>query len=190
MTHVTCRLTAKNRNQLRDPTLGNRVWDTFTVLGPTCCLNEYDDVMMRGQVSDAGLRRFGPHHRQLRVTPQPVGLSARRQVASSSAQGGRRKPGTAQVCTANFFFHFSKHHNQPFNGLFSRTTWVSRYQKGKTNLHFTGARVAVSGSGISWAICKSAPRSRQITMPVTHHSVFLQAGCPSCRPTNSVKSLK
>ena len=30
----------------------------------------------------------------------------------------------------------------------------------------------VSGSGISWAICKSAPRSRQITMPVPHHSVF------------------
>jgi len=25
MTHVTCRLTAKNRNQLRNPTLGNRV---------------------------------------------------------------------------------------------------------------------------------------------------------------------
>jgi len=22
----------------------------------------------------------------------------------------------------------------PFNGLFSRTTWVSRYQKGKTSL--------------------------------------------------------
>ena len=30
----------------------------------------------------------------------------------------------------------------------------------------------VSGSGISWAICKSAPRSRQITTPVPHHSVF------------------
>ena len=29
-----------------------------------------------------------------------------------------------------------------------------------------------SGSGISWAICKSAPRSRQITMPALHHSVF------------------
>jgi len=29
---------------------------------------------------------------------------------------------------------------QPFNGLFSRTTCVSRYQKGKTNLDFTGAR--------------------------------------------------
>ena len=48
----------------------------------------------------------------------------------------------------------------------------------------------VSGSGISWAICKSAPRSRQITMPSPHYSVFLQAGCPSCRPTNSVKALK
>ena len=29
---------------------------------------------------------------------------------------------------------------QTFNGLFSRTTWVSRYQEGKTNLDFTGAR--------------------------------------------------
>jgi len=29
---------------------------------------------------------------------------------------------------------------QAFNGLFSRTTWVSRYQKGKSNLDFTGAR--------------------------------------------------
>ena len=48
----------------------------------------------------------------------------------------------------------------------------------------------VSGSGISWTICQSAPRSRQITMPAPHHSVFLQTGCPSCRPTNSVKALK
>ena len=30
MTHVTRRLTAKNRDQLRNPTLGNRVWATFT----------------------------------------------------------------------------------------------------------------------------------------------------------------
>ena len=35
---------------------------------------------------------------------------------------------------------FLTHGVQPFNGLFSRTTWVSRYQKGKTNLDFTGAR--------------------------------------------------
>jgi len=29
MTYVTCRLTAKNRDQLRNPTLANRVWATF-----------------------------------------------------------------------------------------------------------------------------------------------------------------
>jgi len=46
----------------------------------------------------------------------------------------------------------------------------------------------VSDSGIIWAICKSAPRSRQ---PHQHPSLsFLQAGCPSCHPTNSVKALK
>ena len=34
MTHITCRLTAKYLDQLRNPTLGNRVWATFTFL--TC----------------------------------------------------------------------------------------------------------------------------------------------------------
>jgi len=29
MTHVACRLTAKNRDQHRNPTLGNRVWATI-----------------------------------------------------------------------------------------------------------------------------------------------------------------
>jgi len=32
LTHVTCRLTAKNRDQLQNPTLGNLVWATFTFL--------------------------------------------------------------------------------------------------------------------------------------------------------------
>jgi len=44
---------------------------------------------------------------------------------------------------------------------------------GKTNLDLLEQEI-VSGSGISWAICKFAPRSRQITMPASHHSVFLQ----------------
>ena len=30
MTHVTCRLTAKNRDQLRNTTRGNQVWATFS----------------------------------------------------------------------------------------------------------------------------------------------------------------
>ena len=47
---------------------------------------------------------------------------------------------------------------------YTRLSWVSRYQKGKTSLDFSKARdYRVLGfSGISWAICKqSAPRSRQ-----------------------------
>jgi len=47
----------------------------------------------------------------------------------------------------------------------------------------------VNGSGISWAMCKSAPHSRHnhaSTAPLS----FLQAECPSCHPTNSVKALK
>jgi len=44
----------------------------------------------------------------------------------------------------------------------------------------------VSGSGISWAICKSASRSRQITMPVPHHSVFYRPhALPVAQPTAS-----
>ena len=44
----------------------------------------------------------------------------------------------------------------------------------------------VSGSDISWAICKSAPRSRQITMPAPHRSVFYRPGAlPATQPTAS-----
>jgi len=44
----------------------------------------------------------------------------------------------------------------------------------------------VSGRGICWAICKSAPRRRQITMPAPHHSVFYRPDAlPTTQPTAS-----
>jgi len=44
----------------------------------------------------------------------------------------------------------------------------------------------VSGSGISWAVCKSAASSRQITMPAPHHSVFYRPDAlPVAQPTAS-----
>jgi len=44
----------------------------------------------------------------------------------------------------------------------------------------------VSGSDISWAICRSAPSSRQITMPAPHHSVFYRLDAlPAEQPTAS-----
>jgi len=66
---------------------------------------------------------------------------------------------------------------------------VSRYQKGKTNLDFTGAR----DSEWQWhqlghmQICTSLQTDNHTRTSLLS---FLQAGCPSCRPTNSVKALK
>ena len=77
----------------------------------------------------------------------------------------------------------------PFNGPLSNKTQVSQYQKRKTNLDFTEAR----DSEWQWhqlGHMQYEPHPRQITMPAPHHSVFLQARCPSCRPINSVKALK
>ena len=76
---------------------------------------------------------------------------------------------------------------QPFNGLFSRTTWVSRYQKGKTNLDFTGARDSEWHQLSHMQVCTSLQIDNHASTPPL---CFLQAGCPSCRPTNSVKALK
>ena len=80
-------------------------------------------------------------------------------------------------------------HTHPFNGPFPRTTRVGRYQKGKTNLGFTEAR----DSEWQWhqlghmQVCTSLQTDNHAsTSPLS----FLQAECPSCRPTNSVKALK
>ena len=49
MTHVTCRLTARNWDQLRSPTLSNRVWATFTFLQLVTFMNHSQSLAMRGQ---------------------------------------------------------------------------------------------------------------------------------------------
>ena len=45
----------------------------------------------------------------------------------------------------------------------------------------------VSGSGISWQVCTSLQTDSHTSTPPLS---FLQAGCSSCLPTNSVKTLK
>ena len=81
----------------------------------------------------------------------------------------------------------------PFNSLYSSfATWVSRYQKDKTNMDLNEAREdrVLGCSGFIWTICKqSVRRCKQITTPTPHHSI-LQAACSSWRPTNSTKALK
>jgi len=72
-----------------------------------------------------------------------------------------------------------------FNGPLFRTTRVSRYQKGTTNLDLL-LQETVSGSGISWSIYKSAPHLRQIIMPTSQHSVLYRLDAlPDTQPTVS-----
>ena len=74
-------------------------------------------------------------------------------------------------------------HTHPFNGPFTGTIHVSQYQKGKPIWIFL-KQETVSGSGISWAICKSATRSRQTTTPAPHRSVFYRLDAlPAAQPT-------
>jgi len=66
---------------------------------------------------------------------------------------------------------------------------VSRYQKGKTNLDFTDAR----DSEWQWhqlghmQVCTLLQTDNHASIPPLSS---LQTGCPSCRPTNSVKALE
>jgi len=46
----------------------------------------------------------------------------------------------------------------------------------------------MSGSDIRWAVCKSASRSRQITMPVPQHSSFFTGRMPFLPPNQQRQS--
>jgi len=81
----------------------------------------------------------------------------------------------------------------PFNALFSRTTWVSRYQKGKSSLDVNEARDDVVFA-MQWhqldhmqTICTSLHTDNHTN---TSSLSFLQAGCSSSCPSNDVKALK
>jgi len=66
---------------------------------------------------------------------------------------------------------------------------VSRYQKGKTNLDFTEA------GDSEWQWNPMGDMQVCILLQTDNHAStpplsFLQAGRPSCHPTNSIKALK
>jgi len=75
------------------------------------------------------------------------------------------------IFSAKIKIYFSNKHTDPFNGPFSGTTWVSRYQKGKTNLDFTEAR----DSEWQWhqlGHMQVCTRLQTDNTPAPHHSVF------------------
>ena len=101
-----------------------------------------------------------------------------------------RRPAYLPAIQVIFSHTNSTHtHTHPFNGPFSGTTQVSQYQKGKTNLDFTEARDS------EWQWNQLGHMQVSTSLLTDNHAStpplsFLQAGCPSCRPTNSVKALK
>jgi len=72
--------------------------------------------------------------------------------------------------------------------ILSATTQVSQYEEGKTNLDFL-KQETVSGSRISWAICKSALYPKQITMPAPHYCLFT-GRMPFVLPNQQCQSTK
>ena len=114
-----------------------------------------------------------------------------KKVGCISAGERINRTGESKVCTTSWGFTDkevktkSNTHTHPLNGTLSRTTRVSRYQKGKP-VWILLKQETVSCSGIRWAIGMSAPRSRQITTPAPHHSVFYRPDAlPATQPAAS-----
>ena len=96
---------------------------------------------------------------------------------------GVRKRSLNECSSCTCYSHTQTHthrpthtHTHPFNGPFTGTTQVSRYQKGKTNLDFTETVSAVASSRPYASLNLAADRKPR-QHPTTQ---FLQAGCPSC----------
>jgi len=83
-------------------------------------------------------------------------------------------------------FYTHTHTHISFNGPLSGTTRVSRYQKGKIDLDFTEAR----DSEWQWQQLGHMQVSTSLQTDNPTAQFYLQTGCPSCRPTNSVEALK
>ena len=80
-------------------------------------------------------------------------------------------------------------HTHQFNGPFLRDYPGEPVPERKIPIWILQKQETVSGGGINWAICKSAPRSRQITTPAPHRSDFYRPDALSAaQPTASKQS--
>jgi len=179
MTHVTYRLTAKNRDQLWNPTLGNRVWATFFILGrdrsPTFILNRAPSFFTLARVWSGGVT--------VRVFARDIkgrGFDSRPYQVHATTLGKLFTHTCASVTT-----HTHTHTHTRLTALCPALPGRAGTRKVKP-IWILLKQETVSGNGISWAICKSAPRCRQITMPAPHHSGFYRPDAlPAAQPTVS-----
>ena len=126
----------------------------------------------------AGRRACPPRRRSTHKSQSPMKINTRRSKirltsASDHHPGSPVEKGPLNVCVC----------------VLSGTTQLSQNQKGKTNRDFTQAR----DSEWQWhqlghmQVCTALQTDNHASTPPLS---FLHAGCPSCRPTNSVQALK
>ena len=119
-------------------------------------------------------------------------MSPKYQISTKQIDQLQKNSSSSPCITTHAHTHERTHarthtHTHPFNCPFSGITQVSQYQKGKTNLDFTEARDSEWHQLGHMQVCTSLQTDNHASTPPLS---FLQAGCPSCCPTNSVKALK
>jgi len=114
-------------------------------------------------------------------------LSGSREVAcpcgTDTVSGNAESvPHTNQTANSN---NNNNNNNTRLKALFpGLPRWAGTRRQNQSG--FKWSKETVSGSGISWAICKSAPCSRQITTPALYHSDFYRPDAlPAAQPTAS-----
>ena len=119
-----------------------------------------------------------------------AGDASGRETNTSGASGPANNASTMQPNDGQHSSFLSQHTHTRLTAFFPGLPRLAGTRKVKP-IWILVKQETVRGSGISWAICKSALYLLQTD---NHASIpplsFLQAGCPSCRPTNSVKALK
>ena len=144
------------------------------VILPNSSLLSYIVLASEGDINDAHTHLFnGPFSRTTRVSWYQKGKTSGVFLGYTRVYGVYQPPGffwqhiltSAIINKQGTFSPFATPlcvYPPPFLAIhhWVKPIWILLNQE------------TVSGSGISWAICKSASRSGQITMPVPHQSKF------------------
>ena len=172
MIHVTCRLTAKNRDQCRNPTFGNRVWATF-----------FTNARKVRTSRRPGISRQQTSSGYIAVCEKTPAIepAAKRSAMPSSAVPLFiiRFTWTTQLND-----YAGTHSTALCPGL---PRWAGTRRQNQSGFYWSKRQwVAVASAG-PYASQHLTPDRQPCQHPTT---LFLQAGCPSCRPTNSIKALR
>jgi len=173
-----------------------RNWTRRTILSLFLCRKLHMFLGISTETAATRAALFDSTHTHTHLTTLLPGLPSTRKVkpiwillkqetvALASAGPCKSASSYRQITTPAPHHHFLTLYT-PFNGPFPVLPGSAGTRKVKL-IWILLKQETVSGSGISWVICKSAPRSKQITTPARHHSVFYRPDAvPAAQPTVS-----